>query len=93
MKKTEVIGTITGGIATLSLAQINLWFGLCVSLITILCLTPTMLLNWRKLLLEYEYYLQENTETRSVWNFLNFLLGRLRNNKPALSGQTPGSKD
>lgn len=77
----EAVGIISGGLATITLAEVNLWAGLAVACLTVICLFPSAVLNWRKFLYDYHEY-KTDLRVSGVWAFLYFCIGRL--SKPAV---------
>lgn len=65
------IGTITGGIATIELASVNLWTGILAAALTIICLIPTAIKNWHNLLYDYREF-QNETGNRGFLSFLGY---------------------
>lgn len=72
----ETVGYISSGIATITLAEVNLWFGLAVAVVSLLCLLPSAVLNWRKFLYDYQEY-KTDLRVSGFWAFAYFCIGRL----------------
>jgi hypothetical protein len=80
---SEKTGIVAGGIATITWATIHLWLGILATLLTILCLLPTAVKNWRELRKDYALFLFAIDETHSRWLFFSFCIGRLSADRKA----------
>lgn len=55
-KMKETLGLTSGTVATVTLANVNLFIGICAGLLTIICLLPNGVKNWREMLENYESF-------------------------------------
>ncbi len=55
-KMKETLGFTSGTVATVTLANVNLFVGICAGLLTIICLLPSGVKNWREMREQYEVF-------------------------------------
>ncbi len=77
MLNREKVGIFSGLLASVTLADVSLVVGIMATLLTILCLVPTMILNWRKLRRDY-LNLTRETRKKGIGYFLLYCFGGLR---------------
>lgn len=73
----EKIGTLSGLLATITLGDVSLLAGIMATCLTILCLFPSMILNWRKLRIDYSRLTRE-TRKSGFFYFLLYCFGGLK---------------
>lgn len=73
----ERLGGISGLLATITLSEVSLWLGLCATVLTILCLLPSMIMNWRNLRKDYLNSSRENRK-KGIGYFFLYCFGGLR---------------
>ena len=76
MNRTHA-GIGSGILATLTLSEVSIWLGMGATFLTILCLFPSAVMNWRNLILNYEKFSTETGKSGFIY-FALFCSGVLR---------------
>ena len=70
----DKVGTFSGILATVTLSEINLLIGCCAGLLTMICLLPNGVKNWREMACNYAKFKSEiSPANRFV--FLRYVFG------------------
>lgn len=72
--KRETLGYIGGGLATITLSEIHVLFGIFCAVIMALCAVPDGVRKWRKLIYDYRTY-KEETGIVGVLAFVSYFCG------------------
>lgn len=70
-------GIYSGAIATVTLSEVSLLLGMLATIVTLLCLVPTAILNWRSLRKDYNAFSRETNKSGFVY-FMLYCFGGMR---------------